>query len=198
MKRILKVFSVSLLSLMVSLCLMVPIKAEEQLIITENNIQELDQFITVEKNQFVLNIPEHVVISNELKTELIKKNTEINNIIKQENFVINPKTKIAEPLIQTRAYGENSISLSWNSIIIFMDAGLVQTILKAAAAGGIAGAVVAFPVLVAWIAANPISGVAVTAVVASIVDPVIDIGTDDGVEIHYNFFLFSVTVARLQ
>lgn len=96
---------------------------------------------------------------------------------------------MAEPLVQIKAYGVNSIGLHWNYIQIKMDAGLVWTILSTAAAGALA----AFRALVAWLAANPITGVIAVAVVTSIINSLISEGIKDGVEIHYNYFYFTVT-----
>lgn len=126
MIKILKSLSVSMLSVMIVLCSMIPASAKEQLVITENNIQELNQFVKVENNQYVLDIPDYVIIDNNLKNDLIIKNKEINKIILEENYLINPETKVASPSIRTRAYGVNSISFIWNAVIVKMDAGLVR------------------------------------------------------------------------
>lgn len=126
MIKILKSLSVSMLSVVIVLCSMIPASAKEQLVITENNIQELNQFVKVENNQYVLDIPDYVIIDNNLKNDLIIKNKEINKIILEENYLINPETKVASPSIRTRAYGVNSISFIWNAVIVKMDAGLVR------------------------------------------------------------------------
>lgn len=135
----------------------------------------------------------------EIYQDIPRINGAINGYIAHESLIINLDTKIASQSISTFKYGVNSISFSWNSIIFKLDAGMVELLAKAGAAGAVAIIVGAFPPLVAFIAANPVLGLAVGAVVASIVDSIISSGIiKDGVEIHYNFFLFRVTVIRKQ
>lgn len=195
---IIRVLSFFVLVLNIGITTISPVNAFSTNVIVIDNIEELDQFVNVTNNQYELTLPESVLIHNDLKNVVTDRIDQINKLIIDNDYYINPETKIAKPRIITRIYGVNSISMSWNSIIIKMDAGLVQLLLSAAAAGGIAGAVTAFPALVAWIVANPIAGVVTVAVVASIIDSVIGLNVKSGVVIHYNFFLLKVTVARLQ
>ena len=117
---------------------------------------------------------------------------------KENNNYIDTVTKIAQPRIQPRAYGVNRITLSWNSIIIKMDAGMVKLVTKAVAAGGVAAPATAIPGLVSFIAANPIIGASGLAVGTSVIDSLLDSNIKDGVEIHYNFFFGHVTLVRRQ
>ena len=171
--------------------------AKEKLFITKDNIKILDQFITVCNNQFVFDIPDYVVIDEQLKMKLTQMTDQINYLIKENNYYIDTVTKIAQPRIQPRAYGVNRITLSWNSIIIKMDAGMVKLVTKAVAAGGVAVAT-AIPGLVSFIAANPIIGASGLAVGTSVIDSLLDSNIKDGVEIHYNFFFGHVTLVRRQ
>lgn len=202
MKKILKCLSVSMLSVMMVLCSMIPASAKEQLIITEKNIQELDQFVKVENNQYVLDIPDYVIIDNNLKNNLIIKNKEINKIILEENYLINLETKIASPSIQTRAYGVNKISFSWNSIIVRMDAGLVRLLAGLGTGVGVGVALpkiaAVFPALAAVLGKKVWAGPLLEGIVGIVTGDLYKGVIKDGLEIHYNFFLLKVTVIRLQ
>ena len=201
MNKILKILCICILSGFMGVCMVVPTFAQEKISVTENNVHDLDQFVGVENNQFVLEIPDHVIISDTLRRELIEKNSEINKVIKSENFVINPITKIAKPMIQLRAYGVNNISFTWNSIIIKMDAGLVKIIARAAGSGTMAGVVAllkTFPAIAAFAIAHPVISAGSAAFATSIVGSLLASRITEGVEMHYNFYIMRVTYVKRQ
>lgn len=195
MKKILNTIINIVMFTFIFLSIVTHLGAKEKLFITKDNIKILDQFITVCNNQFVFDIPDYVVIDEQLKMKLTQMTDQINYLIKENNNYIDTVTKIAQPRIQPRAYGVNRITLSWNSIK--MDAGMVKLVTKAVAAGGVAAAT-AIPGLVSFIAANPIIGASGLAVGTSVINSLLDSNIKDGVEIHYNFFFGHVTLVRRQ
>lgn len=48
----------------------IPIHANQTLIITEKNIHELDEFVIVKDNHFVLELPRSIVINTELRNSI--------------------------------------------------------------------------------------------------------------------------------
>lgn len=167
--------------------------------VTEKVVNDVDQYVTVVDNQYVLELPDNYDIGSQELDLLKDKMDVINAYIANGNLKIDLDTKIASQTISTFKYGVNSISFSWNSIIFKLDAGMVELLAKAGAAGALAIVIATFPPLVAFVAANPVLGLAVGAIVVSVVDSIVGSGIiNDGLEIHYNFLLFRVTVVRKQ
>lgn len=88
LKKIFKVLSISCLSLLIGMMMIVPASAEERLFISENNIQDLDQFVTVENNQFILKIPEYVIIDDNLRQKTIERVAHVNQDINNNRGII--------------------------------------------------------------------------------------------------------------
>ena len=99
---------------------------------------ELNQYVSVRNNQFVLTIPSGLNISSE---KIQRANAEIiasNSLIKKFGLTIDTKTGVAsESLslyvnpIQSRIYGKNGIlAIGWNYIRVGLDRGLVKDILS--------------------------------------------------------------------
>lgn len=201
MKKFIKSFAIILMTTLMGFTVIPPAFAQEnsnEIIITQNAIDNIDKYVDVENNQYVLNLPYNITIDEELKQVVLNKMNAVNTYISKESLRINNITKIATQTIFSRKYGVNSISFSWNSIIFNMDAGLVQLLLKAGLAGAAVALAAAFPPLAVFIVANPVLGLASVAIAVSVVDSLIGSGIKNGVEIHYNFSLRQVTVVRPQ
>lgn len=164
------------------------------------SMEELTPYITVENNQFVLKLPENVTVSSELQNKVQEQLNGTNTTINVSNYVIDSKTKTAHPKneIQTRKYGKNALYIHWNYLEFWLDAGLLQTLYKAGAAGAITAIVAAFPPIVAFIAAHPIAGLTIAAIVSSVVDSAIGFGVKNGLIVHYNFYMLKVTKVKYQ
>lgn len=162
--------------------------------------EELEEYIKVQNNQFVLDLSKGIVLSDELNTKIAHQLETTNTIIRESNYIVDVNTKIARPKneISSRKYGKNAIYFHWNYVELWMDGGLVNTIAKAGAAGAVVAIAAAFPPLVAFLATNPIVGLTTVAVVTSIVDSVVGYTVNQGVVINYNFLLFHVSSIRLQ
>lgn len=164
------------------------------------SLEEIDPYIVAQDNRFILTLPDNVTLSVELQQKIETQLDTVNKVIADSNYVIDKNTKIAHPEneISLRKYGKNAIYIHWNYFEIWMDGGLVNTLVKAGVAGAVVAIAAAFPPLVAWIAANPVSGVVLVAVVASILDSLIGYSVNDGVIVHYNFLMFQVTHIEMQ
>lgn len=61
--------------------------------LSQADINELDKYVSVENNTFVLNVPENSNISSE-KVQMARQEIEsVNNSIKNNNLLIDPETK---------------------------------------------------------------------------------------------------------
>lgn len=61
--------------------------------LSQTDINELDKYVSVENNTFVLNVPENSNISSE-KVQMARQEIEsVNNSIKNNNLLIDPETK---------------------------------------------------------------------------------------------------------
>lgn len=85
--------------------------------LTSDQIHEVDQFITVKNNQFVM-------LNNNLnantKETVIQNLNSINNEIKEKNYSINPETKeIEENSVLTKSYGHEIRYYWWGNRHIF-------------------------------------------------------------------------------
>ncbi|MBQ2635285.1 MAG: hypothetical protein IJG09_01075 [Methanobrevibacter sp.] len=156
------------------------------------NESQLDKDVTVQNNQFVLNISQDSDISEEQVKNIQTVISETNNYIKSNNLTIDTETKTATQRVYIptntngptlRAYGKNGIlAIRWNSVTIGIDKGLANDILHAGVAGG-AG-------FIGFLVGGPYAAAAV-AVAAVIVDRHLD--TSSGWWFDYNFFSRTVT-----
>lgn len=106
-------------------------------LLSEEQVQQIDSYVTVENNQFVLNLPNN---SNLTDQEIINAKsliTEANKAVFESNAKINPLTKSASVYpIQTRAYGKNDIEVYWNFVRVYLDKGQAKALAAAAISGG--------------------------------------------------------------
>lgn len=176
-----------------------PINAEESLFINEDNINELEQFIEVVENQFVLNIPENVVILDSVKNEVLDQLEENNRLIEENYFYIDPVTKISEAQIMTMAYGYNSVKITWNSIIVKIDAGLLKVLANLATGVGVGAIAIKLAAVIPALEAHPhLTGLAGAILGEILAGTLYDKVIKDGVEIHYNFFYRIITYIKIQ
>ena len=164
-----------------------PINAEESLFINEDNINELEQFIEVVENQFVLNIPENVVILDSVKNEVLDQLEENNRLIEENYFYIDPVTKISEAQIMTFAYGFNSVKITWNSIIVEIDAGLLKVLANLATGLGVGAIAIKLAAVIPALEGHPhLTGLAGSILGEILAGTLYDKVIKDGVEIHTN------------
>lgn len=133
---------------------------------------QLDQYVTVKNNKFVLNIPKGISIDQTTLNEAKKAINESNKNVNQNNLVIDPVTKTASKVagagnIVPMSAGTNKVEFYWWGIRVYLSARTIQiasTFSLGAAAyiastlevtlvvgAAIAGALAALGLLVSWI-----------------------------------------------
>lgn len=86
--------------------------------ITEENLVDIDQYVLVENNQFILAIPKNVYITDELLSEIANRIDSVNNDINVNSGIINPVTKEIEYFTNSRyvvasAYAAHQVDHFW-------------------------------------------------------------------------------------
>ncbi|MEG0410083.1 MAG: hypothetical protein RR538_03895 [Erysipelotrichaceae bacterium] len=178
-------------------CAATPLSAKESSIdavaeTTANNytyLSELDKYVSVKDNKFILNIPENVDISQEVRYAAEQQIAISNQKINENNLTIDPNTKTAHTSsISPRKWGKNDMQFGWNYVRVYIDAGNLRLIL-AGGVGAVGGALAALATTVGMGAA--IGGVtAILGIQAS--------GVKDGIWFDYNFFYQRVTDCGFQ
>lgn len=204
MKSIKKLFACLLsCTLLIGVANISPVKANtspEEITYTVENIsqgmEELDPYVKVENNSFVLRLPQHIHLSLELANMLTNYLNEVNKSILDNNLRINPENgRVYDPTsINYRSYGKNAVYFHWNYLEIYLDAGMVQNISTTGvgALWGIAG--IFTPVL----AAHPVITVGVGVILSLIANAVASSTIRDGIVMHLNFFEMKVTYLAKQ
>ena len=153
MKKLIRVFSITVLSIGLSLGSITVLRADSETIhydvtTISQDYSELDEYIVIKDNQYILELPSNITLSSNLKEKINTTLQESNNTIVELGLIINAETKEATHYTMdsnglTRAYGVSSISISWNSIILKVSAKMLRSI--ASVITGIAvGAAVGF------------------------------------------------------
>lgn len=117
MKKKIKVFSAFCLTILLVIVTTVPVSANSSIVISESNIDDLEPYIQVDGNQYVLELPDNVIISEETLSTVNESISKINQHIVFENLYINPETKSALQISGnqlSRAYEKNHITWRWN------------------------------------------------------------------------------------
>lgn len=172
-----------LLSLLVSIMTVfslaiMPISAKEKVVIESENYEELDRYIEVVNNEYVLNLPDNVYLENDDLANVEKMLTESNNAIRENDLTINPNTKTAILSgVQTRAWGKNDIEFHWNFVRVYIDAGNLRIALTVGV-GGLGGAL-AFLATSGWAAGAIGAATAALGIAAN--------NVTDGIWFDYNY-----------
>lgn len=148
------------------------------------NLNELSQYVTVENNQYVMNLPNNADIPSNVINDANAMINYSNQQIKQNNLTIDPVSKIASSSgIQTRSWGKNKVEFHWNYVRVYIDAGNLRLYYQVgvAALGGALAAVAENPLLI-----GAISGV--TTGLGMQADKI-----KDGIWYDYNFILRQIT-----
>lgn len=217
MKKLLRIFSITVLSIALSLGSITVLRADSEpinynLTNISQDYSELDEYIVIKDNQYILELPSNITLSSDLKERINITLQESNNTIVELGLIINAETKEAIHYTMdnnglTRAYGVSSISISWNSIILKVSAGMLRSI--ASVITGIAvGAAVTFvaakiapfwPALSQTILKNGWSVQFIVGLGADLLSGKLYQSTiKHGIEVHYNFFLFHFTILKFQ
>ena len=177
-----KMICVCILSGLMGICTLVSTSAQEKIMITKNNVHDSDQFVVVKNNQFVLDIPEYVVIEKTLLSNVIYSIKTSNTIISENSLMINESTKQASlSTILSRLWGTNNVVFRWNSVTIYLDAGNTRLL----AAGGVGA-------LDAWLGTKGLPKGATIALGALNVILSLKMGEiNDGTWLDYNWFYAS-------
>lgn len=157
---------------------MLPTQAKEKLVITSSDYHEVDPYIEVVDNKFVLNLPDNIYIEDEnlvIINELINKS---NEEIAKNNLIIDLNTKSATLSgVSTRAWGKNDIEFYWNFARVYIDAGNLRIALTVGVGG--LGGVLSYLATAGW-AAGAIG--AVTAALGIAANNI-----QDGIWFDYNY-----------
>lgn len=94
---------------------------------TDNVSEEMDEltpYIDVKNNKFILNLPNDVKISQDLRKKVDSQLKLTNEQIREENYLIDKESKIASPAneIQFYAAGKTSIKFYWNRARVYISA----------------------------------------------------------------------------
>lgn len=217
MKTISRVLMTSVLSLMLLISNVGIISADSvEIHYSKDNISEsyteLDKFISIINNEFVLDLPEYITLSDDVSRDVLRTLADSNAMISDLDIAIDPETQVAKHYTMdvgglSRAVGVSSINIYWNYINLKVSAnmlrsiaGVITGILVGAAAAPLAAKIAPFwPALATTITNN---GWAVQFIVG--------LGTDllsgmlyqniikHGIEVHYNFLMFNFTTIRFQ
>lgn len=142
--------------------------------LTDNDITEIDPYVKVISNKYILQIPDDSNI-NQSKIRLAQESINAsNNFIEERGLVIDKNTKTAVLPSFLRSAGKNDVDIHWNFIRIYIDKGNANLIKNGAlgAASFLAGKV-----------PNPYLGG--TAVVVSSI--LAGVTIKNGIWIDYNF-----------
>lgn len=164
-----------------------------------DNLEELDPYISVKNNLFVLDLPSNITLSKELENKLIEILGSTNKFIQNNDYVIGID-KVARPKneIITRAYGKNAFYLHWNYFEIWMDAGLTKNLAIAGTAGVLGALAAAIPPFAAWMAANPVISAGLYAFATSLIPNLVGDMATNGIIVHYNWIMQKITYIGLQ
>lgn len=88
------------------------VKHDNAAALSQQQIQSIDKFVSVENNQYVLSIPANSGLTEQQITEAQKEIATTNQAINKDNYSINPTTKIGESRITTRSYA-HEIDYLW-------------------------------------------------------------------------------------
>lgn len=163
------------------------------------NLNELDPYIQVKDNRYVLTLPSNVILSDELECKVDESLKVANEFIKKNNYEIG-SNKIAHPKneIIPMVYGRNAFYIHWNYFEIWMDAGLVKNVVNAGVTGVITAIVAAIPPFAAWIAANPTLAPAIVAFATTLISNISGDMINNGIIVHYNWIMQKITYIGLQ
>lgn len=153
------------------------------------NMNELDPYIKVIDNQYVMDLPQNIILSEELNQEVTQQLNSTNKFILENDYIIGDD-KVAKPRISTRAYGSTYVHPHWNYLEIGLDAGVVSAIVSAGVGSGVTVLITMVPAVAAWIASvgAATGNIAIGAIVSFIVSIAAGQVIKDGIIIHYNFF----------
>ncbi|GKQ43344.1 hypothetical protein RD055328_12670 [Companilactobacillus sp. RD055328] len=124
-------------------------------------VNSLDKFVGVKNNQYILEIPSDYRVSSDTLKQAKNLITDANKRIRENNLILNEKTKTADKIINVQSFGKNGISIHWNYVRIYLNRNVVRA--AANGAGNAVGAAIG-----AALAANGLSAMFATAVGAFI------------------------------
>ena len=160
--------------------------------------EEFTPYIKVEGNKYILDLPDNITVSDDVLSRINMQLDLMNEIIENNHYSINKETKIATPIIMTRAYGKTDVKFHWNYIELYLDRGVTKAIIDSGGAAGVAYFMAKFTPTIKWFKTNPATEVSVAAFASTVVANIIDYNVKDGIIVHYNFIYGTVTKIKRQ
>ena len=77
-----------------------------------NDMTQLEKYVVVENNQYILKTPINVLVNPVLKEQILSSMNQSNTYIKENNFVINQQTKIAHSRHEIRRFGVTKVEVN--------------------------------------------------------------------------------------
>ena len=103
-----------------------------------NDIAQLEKYIVVENNQYVLTTPRDILVNPVLREQMLLSMNQSNTYIRENNFVINQQSKIAHSRHEVRSFGVTKVEVNWWGLNIFLNKNDANRIIGAGVAGATA------------------------------------------------------------